>query len=641
MRRFLNGILIFAFLAAGVIPLGCAAAGYQPTEWTAFGLAGISLAGWTLALALLLARRDLRHSVTRLAGQFGIETRFKSFETVAHGLLGEMERRSSAMLPNLIERKISSKEELSRTLERIVAKAYRLLSAESAEIALFDKEAGLYHSSFVLGKPFRSSAQAMLAGAINDSGVEEELSPDVLVQPVAFGGAVLGSLRVALARGSVPSAGDREIMHLLAIQGGLAIINAQYQQELMRMKRAGEESVKVKTGFLANLSHELRGPLGLMINAVELVVDGLCGPVNEDQLETLRMVRSNGEHLLELVNDVLDYAKVESGKIVPDRSEILVSELLKDITGVIRGQAEAKRHSVKYRPTEEVLTVSCDRRHLRQILINILTNAIKYTQEEGKIEIWAERVPGGKIKVSVSDSGVGIEERDREKVFSPFERIEHSYSINQVGTGLGMSLTRRLAEVNGGTIDFSSTPGKGSVFWVVLPAAQYTPEAKTAPEPARAVVQGRGERILLLETNQDERAVIQRYLSHLGFRVTATTTKLEALHVLRQEPIQLVIVDNSTIDHSAELLPREMRENARSARLPILLLSSRAFVFDIEKYLKAGVDRCLSKPVGLEALGIICRGLLDGKSGDEPSNKVKPSASAPASGGAARGGTLH
>ncbi len=634
-------MLVLAFLTLGVLPLGCAVAGYHPDGAFSYVLAGLASAGWTLALALTLARRDLRQSVTRLASQFGIETRFKSFETVAHGLLQEMERRSSAMLPNLIEKKISSKEELSRTLERIVAKAYRLLSAESAEIALFDKESGLYHSSFVLGKPFRSSAQAMLAGAIDDTEVEAELSPDVLVQPVAFGGAVLGSLRVALARGSVPSAGDREIMHLLAIQGGLAIINAQYHEELMRMKRAGEESVKVKTGFLANLSHELRGPLGLMINAVELVVDGLCGPVNEDQLETLRMVRSNGEHLLELVNDVLDYAKAESGKIVAEKADILVSDLLKDITGVVRGQAEAKRHSVKYRPSEDVLTLSCDRRHLRQILINILTNAIKYTPEEGRIEIWAERVPGGKIKISVSDSGVGIEESDRVKVFSPFERIEHSYSINQVGTGLGMSLTKRLAEVNGGTIDFSSEPGKGSVFWVILPAAQYSPEVKAAPEPTRPEIQGKGERILLVETNQEERAVLQRYLSHLGFRVTAASTKLEALHVLRQEPIQLVIVDNSALDHSAELLPQEMRENARSARLPILLLSSRAFVFDIEKYLKAGVDRCLSKPIGLQDLGAICRGLLDGDAAGEVKKKADAKGAPVSTGGAARGGVLH
>jgi signal transduction histidine kinase/CheY-like chemotaxis protein len=616
LRRIATGIIMGVFIGAAVLPLGALVAGALPAEPISYVVVALGFIGWGAALALYLARRDLRTTVTALATRFGIESRFKSFETVAHSLLKEMERKNSAFLTNIVERRIASKEELSRVLERIVAQAYRLLQAESAELALFDKESGLYHSSFVLGKPFRSSAQAMLAGAIDQAAVERDLSSDVLVQPVAFGGSVLGSLRVALQKGAVPSTGDREVMHLLAIQGGLAIINAQYHEELFRMKRAGEESVKVKTGFLANLSHELRGPLGLMINAVELVLDGLCGPVSADQLDTLKMVRSNGEHLLELINDVLDYAKVESGKIVADATEILVPELLKDIAGVVRAQAEAKRHTVSYRAGGEALTVRSDRRHMRQILINLLTNAIKYTPEGGTIELWAERCPGGKIKINVTDTGVGIEEADRPKVFAPFERVDNAYSVNQVGTGLGLSLTKRLVEVNAGTIDFSSTPGKGSHFWIILPAAEFTPEAREQEATPRAV-EGHGERILLVETNREERAVIERYLAHLGFRVSASATKLGALQVLREQQVDLVVVDNASIDHTGDLFPQEIRESAQVARVPILLLTSRAFIFDIEKYLKAGVDRCLSKPVGLGQLAQTCRALLDGKSGDE------------------------
>ncbi len=625
VRRVATAIIMGAFIGAGVLPLGAIVSGNLPGTQIAYGIAILGLSGWSVALAFYLARRDLRSTVTALAKRFGIESRFKSFETVAHSLLKEMERKNSAFLTNFVERRIASKEELSGVLERVVAQAYRLLDAESAELALFDRESGLYHSSFVLGKPFRSSAQAMLAGAIDQAAVESNLSSDVLVQPVAFGGSVLGSLRVALQKGSVPSMGDREVMHLLAIQGGLAIINAQYHEELFRMKRAGAESVKVKTGFLANLSHELRGPLGLMINAVELVLDGLCGPVSTDQLDTLKMVRSNGEHLLELINDVLDYAKVESGKLTADTTEVLVPDLLKDISGVVRGQAEAKQHTVSYRPSDEALTVHCDRRHLRQILINLLTNAIKYTPEGGKIELWAERAPGAKIKLNVTDTGVGIDEVDRHKVFAPFERVEHAYSVNQVGTGLGMSLTKRLVEVNAGVVDFTSKPGKGSHFWVLLPAADFTPAA-IEPKQVAQIVEGNGERILLIETNADERSVIERYLTHLGFRVTASATKIGALQVLREQQVQLVVVDNSTIDGKAEVFPREIRESASSARIPILLLSSRAFVFDIEKYLKAGVDRCLSKPVGLGQLAQTCRALLDGEPDAEASKSKGASA---------------
>ena len=511
----------------------------------------------------------------------------------------------------MVEKKITSKEELSRVLERIVALAYRLLDAESAEIALFDSESNFYHSSFVLGKPFDKSSQAMLSGAL--AGDEGDPSPEVLVQPIAFAGSVLGSLRVALPKQEIPSIGDQEIMRVLALQSGLAILNAAYSEELVRMKRAADETVKVKTGFLANLSHEIRGPLGIMLNAVELVLDGLCGPISADQLETLRMVRMNGEHLLELINDVLDYAKIESGKVTPQSEELLLNDVLADIANIIRTQAETKSHELIYRKSDELLAIKADRRHLRQMLINLLTNAIKYTPNGGKVELWAERIPGNRIKINVKDSGVGIEESARHKVFSAFERIENSYSMSQSGTGLGMTVTKRLAEVNGGQIDFQSSPGRGSVFWLVFPAVQFDPAGISVPEQEEGEAKGRGEVVLLVESNEGERNMIARYLRHVGFKVFAVGSQLEAMDVLRMGPVQLMMIDNRVVDRPHEDLVKAVRETAGSALLPIILVSSRAFVFDIEKYLKSGIDLCLIKPVALKKLGLICRKLIDGE----------------------------
>lgn len=612
MKYLKTLILMFVALLLAVWPLASVLGLPRPVSWQLGLIALLNLIGWSLALALMLARQELRKGVTRLAKQFGIDSRFRSFETVATGLLRDVERKNSAFLPNLLERRIASKEELSRTLERIVNHAYHLLGAESAELALFDKESGLYHSSFVLGKPFRKSAQAMLAGAMDEAEEERDQCPDVLIEPLAFGGSVLGSIRAGLRRGTLPSQSDREIMHLLAMQGSLAIINAHYADELRRMKRASEESIKVKTGFLANLSHEIRAPLGIMLNAVELVLDGLCGPVNDDQLDTLRMVRSNGEHLLELINDVLDYAKVESGKITPTPAEVLVNDLLKDLAGVVRSQADAKNHKLSVKTSEEALTVSCDRRHIRQMLINLLTNAIKYTPENGLIELWAERAPGGKIRLNVRDNGVGIEETERYKVFTAFERIQNAYSLTQMGTGLGMPLTKRLAEVNGGAVDFSSAPNKGSHFWLLLPAAEYSPDVLAGKLEDAPHAKGRGELILLAESDSGERRMVARYLTHIGFKVAPIANKLEFQHVLQEQKVDLVVMDNKIIDNPEEALLKNVRDNATSAHLPLVLLSSRAFVFDIEKYLRAGVDRCLTKPISLRELGLICRSLIDG-----------------------------
>lgn len=628
MKKLLHIFVYLLIGAVAVVPLLATTYDSVPRWLSEGALSGINFLGWSVVLTFVFAREDLRQGMIKVARNLGVDTRFKSLEGVLSSLVHEVDRKNSSISINLIERRISSKEELSRTLERIVALAFRLLKAESAELALFDKDSGLYHSSFVLGKPFRTSAQAMLSGALGEDEVKP--SPDVMIHPISFAGSILGSLRVALKKGVLPTAGDQEIMRLLALQSSLALINAQFTAELVRMKRIAEESVKAKTGFLANLSHEIRGPLGIMLNAVELVLDGLCGPVTSDQLETLKMVKGNGQHLLELINDVLDYAKSESGKLAPAKVEILIDDLLQDLVGVVRGQADAKSHRLSFRGSEGVLAISCDRRHARQMLINMLTNAIKYTPDGGAIEVWAERIPGNKIKINVKDSGVGIEASERYKVFAPFERVENSYSINQIGTGLGMPLTKRLAEMNGGLIDFSSVPGKGSQFWLIFPSVEYNASMHETGSPESHTVIGKGESILLIKREEGERAMITRYLAHAGFRLLNAESQTDALRIMGSERVDLAIIDNNIVDNSPEQVIAAIRAEPRFADVPIVVLSSRAFVFDIEKYLKLGVDRCLSKPLELKTLGLTCRELLDTRrSGRDPSqsssgDKQKP-----------------
>jgi signal transduction histidine kinase len=173
-----------------------------------------------------------------------------------------------------------------------------------------------------------------------------------------------------------------------------------------------------------------------------------------------------------LIGDVLDYARIEAGKLAPKKKNISVGEILKDVTNIVRFQADQKHIDVSYIESTEVLAVSVDRKHFRQVLINLLTNAVKYTPDGGKIEVWAERAPSQLIRINVKDSGVGIDPSQRDKVFAPFERLNHSYSRQQAGVGLGLSLAKRLAEINGGSLDFESKLGTGSRFWVLLKSAE-------------------------------------------------------------------------------------------------------------------------------------------------------------------------
>ncbi len=602
MNRLLQITAFSGFIVAILSPL------ILPTPAIVIMLHSLS---WLILLLVSLERRKIEILLSMLAKSSNIETS-QNLHEMAKKISADFLKKYESLVPRFIHSKLSSRDELSRSLQQIVSLAYKLLDAESAEVSLFDKEVGMYLSSFLIGKPLKGSAQAMLSRAIEKDIGEEEDVPGVLVHPIAFAGTVLGSLRVAFRDGRKPNQSESEVMELLSLQSSIAIINSQYTQELLRMKRLSDETVRAKTGFLANLSHEIRGPLGIMLNATELVYEGLCGPITDDQKETLEMLRQNGRHLLELINDVLDYAKAESGKVSVNKEDIAVDEFLRDICKVVRVQAESKKHKLTQRQNAEMLFISCDNRHLRQILINILTNAIKYTPEGGEIDVFAERTPAGKVKINVKDSGIGIDSSQRSKVFGAFERVEHSYSMKQTGTGLGMSLTRRLVELNGGVIDFSSSAGHGSHFWLLFDAQdpENTVTSSQSTDKITEVVSGIGKTILMVSKRSQESKTIARYLAKYGFPLAYAEDSEESLKIMHNETIRLVLIDNSSLDTSSDELIRKIRDDSSSSNTPIVLLSSRAFEFDVEKYLRMGVDRCITTPVELNVITKICHEVI-------------------------------
>jgi len=611
--RYVSLLFIYAFII--LFPFVIAFCRNVSPAYDLIYICFINSIGWTFVLILKLRQFKLGEKIVSLANEIGIETKLESIEKLALEVVKNIQRKNDSLSINLVEKQIKSKEELSRTLERIVTLAYHLLKAESAELALFNTESNFYHSSFVIGLPFGDNSQAMLAGAAD--GIEKDIAPNVLIQPISFAGSVMGALRVALAKDVVANHNDQEILRGIALQSGLAILNASYTEELVRMKRISDESVKVKTGFLANLSHEIRGPLGIILNADELMLDGLCGQLSPEQTETLNMIKFNGEHLLDLINDVLDYAKIESGKITPQKCQLVVDELFADIVSIMRGQADKKSHTLIFKESKEALVTLIDKRHARQILINLLTNAIKYTPDGGTIEVWAERSASNRIKINVRDTGIGIEEYSRSKVFAAFERIDNAYSIKQVGAGLGMALTKKLVEVNDGFIDFQSSVGHGTHFWVSFPAVQFDviEHAKSNTgdiDDALSASFGEKATVLLLEENPDEREITTKYLREVGFDIIAVGTKIEALDVLRIKEIQLLILDNSLLDKADNYL-EEIKAATKIKLMPIILMSSRAFSFDIEKYLKLGVDICLTKPVQLITVAKITKKLIKGE----------------------------
>ncbi len=481
---------------------------------------------------------------------------------------------------------IDNSSELTKVLTSIANLAYRLFRCQFVEISLIDANTEFYHTSCFVGEPLKKIV-----------GVRAQHQD---IKQISFSGERFGLIRLVFDASRELTVEEGELLDLLTLQAAIAILNAKFSTQLFKLKQSSEESVRAKVGFLANLSHELRGPLGIMLNAVEIVLSGICGDVNDRQDQTLTMVKKNGEHLLDLVNDVLDFAKIEAGKVIPDMQIISVDELIYDVGKLVNSQAHKKKHAFNYETRHKNLAIKCDRRHARQILINFLTNAIKYTPPEGKVDFWAERTLDGQVRIVVKDNGVGIPEDQKDKVFSAFERIDDEYSKEQMGTGLGLSLTVRLAEANLAQIGFDSVAGEGSEFYIVFDAEDASLLINKNVEVVVQVPRGHGEKVLLLEPNSEEASVVVDYLNNLGYQVESHSASFNPS--LNEDPYSLVLLENSLVDDQGVDFVNNLRHNLKNANIPIIVMSSRAFDFDTESYLKMGIDICLNKPLKLSDL---------------------------------------
>jgi signal transduction histidine kinase len=264
--------------------------------------------------------------------------------------------------------------------------------------------------------------------------------------------------------------------HYLAAMDDIRALNVQI-----------EAASAAKSQLMANMSHEFRTPLNAILGFTEVLQDGLPGPVNDEQREYLGYIHEAGEHLLKLINDVLDLAKVEAGRLALFPETFPVGQTIRDSITSIRGEAERKGLNISTRLPPELGVLRADRLRFKQILYNLLSNAVKFT-DAGEVSVSAE-IEGGFLHVVVSDTGVGIREEDQAKVFEEFTQVNSALGRQHEGTGLGLALTKRLVEAHGGRIWVESRYGAGSRFHVLLPleppGSAYEAETDTSA-PAQA-----------------------------------------------------------------------------------------------------------------------------------------------------------
>ena len=250
--------------------------------------------------------------------------------------------------------------------------------------------------------------------------------------------------------------------------------------ELAAAMERAEAADRIKSAFLASMSHELRTPLNSIIGFTGILLQGLAGPLNDEQNKQLGMVQKSARHLLSLINDVLDISKIEAGQLELATGTFSLRPSLEKILMLLTPMAKEKGLELRSHIADDIGTVTTDQRRFEQIIINLLNNALKFT-EKGYVSL-ACRIENGNCLIEIADSGIGMEESALKTIFEPFRQIDSGLARKHEGTGLGLSICRKLLEMMGGSIDVKSRPGQGSTFYVSFPLNKEAEHGKNTAD---------------------------------------------------------------------------------------------------------------------------------------------------------------
>ncbi len=400
------------------------------------------------------------------------------------------------------------------------------------------------------------------------------------------------------------------------------------EMELRTANALAEESTRAKSDFLANMSHEIRTPMTAILGYSDLLMN--AGQTAEQRTDCIQTIRRNGEHLLGLINDILDISKIEAGKMTVEHIECSPMEILSDVTSLMRVRAQEKDLAldIEYAfPIPE--KIQSDPVRLKQILINLVGNAIKFTESGGvRLIVRCDEAGGeeARLRIEVVDTGIGMTEEQIEHIFQPFSQADTSTTRQFGGTGLGLSISKRLAELLGGEIVIESTPGEGSSFMVTLQTGgldgvsmlqkqreeeiPQNPQAPAAPHSTQL-----SARILLAEDGPDNQRLISFHLKKAGAEVEiAENGRIaydRALAEWKDEtPFDIILMDMQMPVMDGYEATTELRHEGYTG--PIIALTAHAMAGDREKCLAAGCDDYTTKPITKEVLlGVIQSHLSD------------------------------
>jgi PAS domain S-box-containing protein len=374
---------------------------------------------------------------------------------------------------------------------------------------------------------------------------------------------------------------------------------------------------RMKDEFLASMSHELRTPLTAILGISEALQEQVFGSLNEKQDRFLKRIHESGQHLLSLINDILDLSKIEAGRVVLDYSDAGVKELCESSLRFIHETASIKSITVEIDLPEEHVTLWVDERRFKQVLVNLLSNAVKFTPENGAVGLDVHTdANDGVISFSVWDSGIGIAQESMVDLFQPFVQLDSSLSRQYPGTGLGLALVKRLTDLHGGGITVESVVGEGSRFTVSLPwvssGSGVTATSDQSHVAPRIDTQSGGPLVLLAEDNEENITALLEYLQARGFRVEIARDGIEAVDRTTELHPDIILMDIQMPKLSGLDAIRLIRKDPDVADIPIIAVTTLAMVGDRERCIEAGATDYLSKPVSLRRLTDLIFAILEG-----------------------------
>jgi PAS domain S-box-containing protein len=433
--------------------------------------------------------------------------------------------------------------------------------------------------------------------------------------------------------------GDLHFSQRLATQLGVALNNInqqklntlnselrQYNLEISHKNQMLEHASQIKSEFLANMSHELRTPLNAIIGFSEILKDGVVGELTSDQVSYVAEIFDSGEHLLSLINDILDLSKVEAGMMSLDLSPVDVVGLLQGSFSVIKEKALKRSIALTLDVADAPAHIIADGRKLKQIVYNLLSNAVKFTPEHGEIRLVAQivdrearqlyiphmdvyQLPAPDtdwqqfLEIRVHDTGIGIEAADLQRLFRAFTQIDSSLSRQFEGSGLGLELIRRMAELHGGSVAVASAPQHGSCFAVWIPVREIELAAALAtsdPDQSEPMPSINSELLaLIIENNPQATDILRHHLEGAGFTVITAPNASQALAIMAKSLPDLITLDLFLPDLDGWDMLKLIKEDPRLAEIPVVIVSMAA---DSSHCMALGATKVLQKPLRREDL---------------------------------------